>query len=306
MSGILTQNYAGQPQYMVGIRLQFADAIHGSTVRIIRVAPADKVMQGQKFWIAEGRRLPDTVIEGQLSPDAAFKETHDYSEIERFEKNGFVALTVGPMGTEIKWSVFSPCFASLYYILEWLPSAQLPIVLRFYLSGWFEEICTSVDQANTRIEQILSKSELHLTKRTFVEEFDPKGRMLPPMLQRTWHDHTVYPENSIDFIYDERSHNFHVDRVGPQSTIARLFGMSPVSYPYVRGGPYDDIVYEGYTHVLRSGKPRYDHVLAAMRMPDNVVRWLPYQRLIVPGRSGAAVPRISVITEIADVDIRLI
>ena len=253
-------------------------------------------MQGQRFWIAEGRRLPDTAI----------KETRDDTEMKRLDRDGFVGLAVGPNGTEIKWSVFSPCFASLYYILEWLPSAQLPIVLRFYLSGWFEEICTSVDQATTRIEQVLSKSELHLTKRTFVEEFDPKGRMMPPMLQKTWHDHTVYPENSIDFIYDKRSHNFQVDRVGSQSTIARLFGMSPVSYPYVRGGSYDDIVYEGYAHVLRSGKPRYDHVLAAMRMPDNVVRWLPYQRLIVPSQSDAAVPRVSVITEIADVDIRLI
>lgn len=255
-----------------------------------------EVMNGQRFWIAGGRKLPDSSIENVL----------DEVESERFNHDGAVRVTTGPLGTEIKWSVFSPCFASLYYILEWLPSARKPIVLRFYLSGWFEEVCTSVAQATNRIEQILSKSELHLTKRTFVEEFDPKGRMLSPMLQRTWHDHTVYPENSIDFIYDERSHNFQVDRVGSQSTMARLFGMSPNSYPYVRGGSYDDIVYEAYTHVLRSGKPRYDHVLAALRMPDNVVRWLPYQRLIVPNQSDAAVPRVSVITEIADVDIRLI
>ncbi len=253
-------------------------------------------MDGQRFWIAEGKRVPD----------AALDETRGYTEMERYDKDGFVRLTAGPAGTEIKWSVFSPCFASLYYVLERLPSLQLPIVLRFYLSGWFEETCTNFAQAANRIEQILSKSELHLTKRTFVEVFDPNGRTLPPMLQKTWHDHTVYPENSIDFIYDERSHNFQVDRVGAQSTIARLFGMSPVSYPYVRGGSYDDIVYEGYAHVLRSGKPRYDHVLAAMRMPDNVVRWLPYQRLIVPSRSDTVMPRVSVITEISDVDIKLI
>ena len=243
-----------------------------------------------------GKKLPDSSIENVL----------DEVEADRFNHDGAVRVTTGPLGTEIKWSVFSPCFGSLYYAIEWLPSASLPIVLRFYLSGWFEETCFTAAHAINRIEQILAKSELHLTKRTFVEEFDPKGRLLPPMLQKTWHDHTVYPENSIDFIYDERSRNFQVDRVGSQSTIARLFGMSPVSYPYVRGGSYDDIVYEGYAHVLRSGKPRYDHVLAAMRMPDNVVRWLPYQRLIVPSKSGAAVPRVSVITEIADVDIRLI
>ena len=115
--------------------------------------------------------------------------------------------------------------------------------------------------------------------------------MLSPMLQKNWHDHTVYPENSIDCVYDEQSHNFRVDRVGAQSTIAKFYGMSPVSYPYVSGSSYDDIVYEAYTHVLRSGKPRYDHVLAALRMPDNIVRWVPYQRIVVPRQSDAAVPR---------------
>lgn len=250
-------------------------------------------MQGQRFWIIEGRRFPDTAIE----------EKRDYTEMKRFDKDGSVALTVGPIGTEIKWSVFSPCFASLYYILEWLPSAQLPIVLRFYLSGWFEEICTSVDQATTRIEQILSKSELHLTKHTFVEEVDPRGRFLPPILQQVWQNHLVIPENSIDCVVDEHSHKFRVDRVGPKSTIAKFYGMLPVTYPYVNGGSYDEIVYEAYMHVLRSGKPRYDHVLAAMRMPDNVVRWVPYQRIIVPMKTSDHRQAVSVVTEIAPVDI---
>ena len=267
-------------------------------------------MQGQQFWVVEGKVLPDTSIDGLRSPDTAIGKsrgvTSDYSEMACFDKEGSVALTVGPIGTEIKWSVFSPCFASLYYILEWLPSARMPIVLRFYLSGWFEEVCTSVEQATNRIEQILSKSELHLTKRTFVEEFDPKGRMLPPMLQQVWQNGLVIPENSIDCVVDEHSHKFRVDRVGPRSTIAKFYGMLPVTYPYVNGGSYDEIVYEAYTHVIRSGKPRYDHVLAAMRMPDNVVRWVPYQRIIVPKQTIDHRQAVSVVTEIAPVDISLI
>ncbi len=98
-----------------------------------------------------------------------------------------------------------------------------------------------------------------------------------PCCRKIWHDHTISPENSVDCVYEEQSRKFRVDRIGAQSTIAKLYGMSPVSYACKSGNSYDEVVSEAYTHVLRSGKPRYDHVLAALRMPDNVVRWVPYQ-----------------------------
>jgi hypothetical protein len=281
---------------MENIQLPFDDGIHGRTVRIIGAAIADKVMQGQRYWIAGGNKLPDSSIEHVL----------DGVEAERFNHDGAVRVTTGSLGTEIKWSVFSPCFASLFYVIEWLSAASLPIVLRFYLSGWFEETCFTVGQAINRIEQIIAKSELHLTRRTFVEEFDPKGKMLPPILQKTWADHTVSPENSIDCVYEEQSRNFRVDRIGSQSTIAKYYGMSPVSYACKSGNSYDEVVSEGYAQVLRSGKPRYDHVLAAMRMPDNIVRWVPYQRIVVPRRNSERLQIVSVVAEIANVEISLI
>jgi hypothetical protein len=276
------------------IQLPFENGIHGRTVRIVGAATADKVMQGQRFWIAGGRKLPDSSIEHIL----------DDVETERFNHDGAVRVTTGLLGTEIKWSVFSPCFASLFYAIEWLPATSLPIVLRFYLSGWFEETCYTVDQAINRIEQVIAKSELHLTRRAFVEEIDPIGRMLPPMLQRAWQEHTISPETSVDFVYEEQSRKFRVERIGLKSTIAKYYGVSPKSYPYVNGGSYNDIVDEAYTLVLRSGRSRYDHVLAAMRMPDNVVRWVPYQRIVVPKQNSEKMLCVSVVTEIANVDIR--
>jgi hypothetical protein len=255
-----------------------------------------KVMHGQRFWIAGGKKLPDSSVEHIL----------DEVEAERFNHDGAVRVTSGPLGTEIKWSVFSPCFGSLYYAIEWLPLASLPITLRFYLSGWFEETCFTAAHAINRIEQILAKSELHLTRRTFVEEFDPNGKTLSPMLQKIWHDHTIMPENSVDCVYEEQSRKFRVDRIGAQSTIAKLYGMSPVSYACKSGNSYDEVVSEAYTHVLRSGKPRYDHVLAALRMPDNVVRWVPYQRIVVPRPKSDKSMSVSVVAEIAKIDINLI
>jgi hypothetical protein len=229
--------------------------------------------------------------------------TDEASERQSMDRDGGVRITTGHLGTEIKWSVFSPCFASIFFVEEWLPNAQLPIVLRFYLSGWFEEFCSTKEQARNRIDQILSKSEIHLTRRTFVEEVDPKGKVLPPLLEQTWNSSIISPETAIDCVFDEQAQKFRVDRVGPRSTVAKFYGVSPVTYPYVNGGSYDDIVYEAYKHVLRSGKPRYDHVLAAMRMPDNIVRWVPYQRIIVPRTTRENVPLVSVVTEIAPVDI---
>ncbi|CAN0254607.1 unnamed protein product, partial [Phaeothamnion confervicola] len=67
-------------------------------------------MHGERFWIAGGRKLPASSIENVL----------DETEAERFNHDGAVRVTTGPLGTEIKWSVFSPCFGSLYYAIEWL------------------------------------------------------------------------------------------------------------------------------------------------------------------------------------------
>lgn len=253
-------------------------------------------MDGQRYWIVAGRRL-------ESSTTFAVSEE---IETARFNQDGAVRVTTTDTGTEIKWSVFSPCFASLFNVIKMLPSAKLPIILRFYLSGWFEAIYQTADEAVNRIEQVISKSELHLTRRAFVKEIDPNGKTLPPILQHVWKEHVVSADTSIDFVFEEKSQKYHVERIGSKSTIAKFYGMSPVSYPYVNGGSYDDIVYEAYTHVLRSGRPRYDHVLAAMRMPDNVIRWVPYQRIVIPKQNDEKALSVSVVTEIANVDIMLI
>ncbi len=252
-------------------------------------------MDGQRYWITAGRKM-DSSSTGSLS---------DADEMNRYDHDGSVRITTGSMGTEVKWSVFSPCFASLFHVIEILPAAKLPIILRFYLSGWFEAIYNTADEAITRIEQVLAKSELHLTRRAFVEEFDPKGMALPPMLQKIWADNNAEPESTVDCVYDEQSRKFHVERIGVNSTIAKFYGMSPVSYAAKSGNTYDEIVSMAYSDVLRSGKPRYDHVLAAMRFPNNTIYWVPYQRIVMP-KAASNMMRVSVVAEISNVDIKLI
>jgi hypothetical protein len=252
-------------------------------------------MQGQRFWIVDGKRLPFSAALADLPHDA---------ERSRFEHEGGVRVTTGPLGTEIKWSAFSPCFASLFHVLGWLPQAQAPYILRYYLAGWFEEKFDRPGDAANRIEEVIAKSELRITKKAFVKDADPDAHQLPPMLLSSWRAKDIDPEISIDCTFDQRIKKFRVTRVGPLSTIARFWGVIPATYPFVNGGSYDDIVYAQYDEALKTGQRRYDHVLAAMRMPNNSVHWLTYQRIVVPQDDPAR--KVTVITELAPVDIQVI
>jgi hypothetical protein len=254
-------------------------------------------MQGQRFWIVDGKRLPLAASLDDLSRDA---------ERSRFEREGGVRVTTGPLGTEIKWCAFSPCFASLWHLLGWLPEGQGPYVLRYYLCGWFEERFEREGDAANRIEEVIAKSELRITKKAFIKEVDPEAIELPPLMRSTWSADYVSPDVSIDCIFDERIKKYRVTRVGEKSTIAKFWGVIPATYPFVNGGSYDDIVCEPYKHVLNAGKPRYDHVLAAMRMPNNAVHWLTYQRIIFPRQTETNIPTVTVVTELAPVDIQII
>jgi hypothetical protein len=248
----------------------------------------------QRFWIVEGQRLP---------PCAAH-ELDDSAERDRFERMGGVRVTTGALGTEIKWSAFSPCFASLYHLLNWLPEAAKPFVLRYYLCGWFEEFADTVEEVRERIEQVIVKSEIRITRKAFVEQQEPDVSRMPETIRTNWNTQDIVPAVSIDCSFDHRSQKFRVTRVGERSLIARIYGAVPVIYPYVNGGSYEEIVTEAYREVLGSGVARYDHVLAAMRMPNNAIHWLPYQRVIVPRTDHMGSPAVTVVTEVSRVSIR--
>ena len=110
-------------------------------------------------------------------------------------------------------------------------------------------------------------------------------------------------EAAIKGALDAALQTFRVERVGRHSTIAKLWGVNPVSYPCLSGHSYDRAVSRIYPEVSRSGEPHYDHIYAAMASPRGEVVWVPYQRVVLPlhrGRSGRAV---RIVTEVAKVDI---
>ncbi len=221
-------------------------------------------------------------------------------------KEGLVRLESSPAGTEVRWSVMSPSFASLFHVACCIADLQGPYMLRYFLAGWFEESFENSSEAAERIHEIVAKSDIHLIRRAFVREFNPTEKHLPPLLKDTWIDGAAEAEHSVDCVYEESSGRFRVDWIGPKSTIARLWGMTPVSYPCQPGGSYDRIVSAAYVDVLKAGRPRYDHVYAAMVTPKSDVVWIPYHRVIVPKRVAGSLRGVSIVSEIAKVDIQIV
>ena len=231
-------------------------------------------MRGQRYWVLQG------ILEPMLGANVPNPE-----DDELRLGNGGVRLTTGELGTEVKWHVNSPCVTSLFKAMQWLPSARPPYILRFHAVGWFEEVYRDPRAAVTRMEQVLARGDRHFTSRVFIKEATPDNATLPRRSETALSGQTVSDDYAVDCSFDENSHLFKVERVGPKSAIGRVWGTYTSSHPCQSGGSYGDPVNATYEEVLRSGKPRYDHVLAALRLPDNALHWVPYHRAVFPKRN---------------------
>jgi hypothetical protein len=253
-------------------------------------------MKQQELWIAKGRLLP-VALEIENLPEGI---------ADRLHRLGEVRIVIDERGTLVEWCVFAPNWASLQVVMEWIGASRGPFKLRYFLAGWFEEMLASPAQARDRIDRIMAKSDLHLTRRTFVRKCVPRDGRTPPLLCEAWRHGVASPDHSVDCVLDEQAGQFRVERIGAMSTIARLWGTAPVSYPCINGGAYDRIVGDAYGEVARTGARRFDHVYSAMSLADGDQIWIPYQRVILPHRVPSGRPAVSVISEIAPVDIQIV
>ena len=247
-------------------------------------------------WIYRGQPLAphETLAHGSTS------------DFHLLDRQGFVKVTNSSGGTEIEWSVFAPNWASLYFAMEWMHTYPGPYTIRYYLSGWFDEKYNDVLAARNRIDIIIGKSDIHLTRHTFVTDADPHRADIPDLLKSALSEGEVNPNFGVDCVLDERSGKFNVERVGVKSEIARLWGMNPVSFPCLTGHSYDQVVSAAYRKVVLTERPHYDHVCAAMTTPDANILWCSYQRVILPQRFDDGRKGVTVISKGAPVDIKII
>ncbi len=200
----------------------------------------------------------------------------------------------------------SPCYASLFSTREWLETAKLPIILRFYASGWFEEFHRSHESAARRLEDVISRGDRHFTAKTMVRQFELNEKPLPSLISECIKAPSTADEYAIECSFEDNTEQFTVQKIGVKSVINQVWGPFPSSFPCQATSQYGQVVSEAYREVLNTGKPRYDHVLAAMRMPDNVLFWVPYHRLVLPKKSVSGNPSVLVVSELNQVDILMI
>jgi hypothetical protein len=256
-----------------------------------------ELAQLQSVWIDRGRVVEELprVDGGAVSEDAAI------------HRQGLVKLTFSQQaGTIVNWTVFTPNWSSLYYVMECLHLYPGPYHLKYYLAGWFSETIADSRLARQRIHALVAKSDVHLLTRTYLKAAEPDPKAMPPLLQDAWGDRAVKPDYSIDCVHDDHDDRFKVMRIGPGSPIAKLWGIFPVSYPCLTGNPYDRIVSEIYPRVVQTGEPHYGHVYAAMALPDRQVRWVPYQRVVLPHQFPDGRKGVTVISELTPVDIQIV
>ena len=245
-------------------------------------------------WVLDGRIVP---------PPAASEACSQIEERDLLQRTGYVKLVESEQGTTIRWSMFSRNWSSLFFVAEWLQGAFGPFHLQYYSAGCFNERHEQPWMVADRIHHLIHKSDVHLSQTVYIRKATESGRNVPPILQRALKDNAASEDVSIDCAYDPSSHRYRVARVGPQSTIAKLWGLNPVSYPCLIGHSYDEAVSRAYPQVTRTGEPHHDHIYAAMASARGDVVWVPYQRVVLPLVQGRNRKGVRVVTELAEVDI---
>jgi hypothetical protein len=241
-----------------------------------------------EFWIGGGRLMPHPRMStGALVPPE-----------QVIRKMGGVRVNVGPMGTVMRWDMASANWSSLFFAKDWLSTLPGPYTLEFFNSGWFHETHETAKGLRDRIDSLISRADLHLSSRVFTRTFIPQPAMLPGRLRESWEVGCASEDNSVECAVDIDTGRHRVERVGISSAMANIWGVSPESQPCQIGNTYDRVVSRAYFDVLRTGRPHYDHVFAAMPDPGGEVQWRSYQRLIYPGDRGAShFRRVRIVSE---------
>ena len=252
-------------------------------------------MDTQQLWIRQGR------LESIQATHVRDPEVED-----RLLGDGHVQLIVTRELVTVRWHLFAPNWASLYFVLDWLAPQEGPCRLEYFAAGWFTEDYDDVALALPRIRHLMDKSDIFLRSRVFIRPVDMNSAQAPGLLQDVLMKGSAPAEYGVDCVEDPETHAFRVTRIGERTPIAERWGMTPVCFPCMNGNDYDQLVSSVYPQVLRSGEPHYDHVYAAMQENDGRVSWVPYQRVVLPMKFRDGRRGVRVVSKIAPVAIQVI
>ncbi len=252
-------------------------------------------MTVKNIWLADGGIVADPKF-STLTEERRYLQS---SKSVKVESSG--------VGTKVRWTQFAPNWSNLVFLCYHIAQLPAPITLNFFNAGWFSEKYSRHSEAIQRIEHLISSSDIRLSTHTYVEAIEPKLETLPPSLREAWVTGVIPHEHAVICALDVEQQRTTVSHVGSKSTLASLWGLSPIAFPRQTGHSYDLTVSRNYFEVLRRDRAAHDHVLSAMSLPSGEISWIPYHRVILPGgpdRRGR--PTVQIMTESAPVRIRLV
>lgn len=245
------------------------------------------------------------IRDGALTTTPKRESGAEFQDKALFDHFGMVRILCESGGTTVQWSMACPNWGSLMLAAKLVTACPGPFTLKYFNAGWFVETHEQSHTAADRIESLIFKSDVRLSNRTYTSVVVPNLETVPAELKSALETGKAPDDRSIVCNVELDREVSQVEHVGRHSLIARIWGISPNSYPCLNGHSYDRVVTPEYFKVARSGRPHYDHVLASMVRPDGELHWLSYHRVILPDdRAGRQ--RVRVISELAPVKIQLL
>jgi hypothetical protein len=252
-------------------------------------------MDGITIWIKDGEFV-----------DRPKKDSgSSYQDKTLMDQFGMVKIHTDISGTTVQWSMACPNWAALMLAAKLTPSCAAPFTIKYFSSGWFTEEQPDALSTADRIESLIFKSDVRLSVRAYTNVVVPDLHMVPEILRNALQTGNVPDNRSVVCAVEPDRETSHVEHVGKDSLIARIWGVSPNSYPCLNGHSYDRAVTPEYFRVVETGRAHYDHVLASMVRPDGELHWLGYQRVIIPDFTENR-KRVRIVSELAPVQIQLL
>jgi hypothetical protein len=252
-------------------------------------------MNEQDLWISEGR----------IVPRPKRQDGSDFKTSYLLEKNAMVRISFSQEGALIEWVTGKPNWSSLMLSQSLITALPAPYKLKYFSSGWFTESHETVRDAIHRIEALMFNSDVKLSDRAYISKVTPRFETLSDELRLALETGIASDECSIVCVLDTETERNRIEHVGERSLIGQIWGRASNSFALVAGNSYDRAVTPYYFKAAKSGKPRFDHVMASMVRPDGERHWYGYHRVIIP-ELHLDQPRVRVVSQLAPVDIQLL
>lgn len=234
-------------------------------------------MQSAQLWIRDGK-----IVE----LESADIERRGVDSLLRDDR--LVMVCISSRGTSIHWYLANASWSSLYFVISHLRVCPAPFQLNYFVDAWASEQCSGAKDAGRRIDELIGKSDVRLSRKAYIDERELDKAVMPQLLQLAYDEHAALTEHRVDTVFHEERNMFFLERAGENSLLSRIMGEHwTAEFSGREEVPDTDFDYEVmsyYENVLISDAPRFDHVFASITPPGGTPIWASYLRLIVPSK----------------------